>query len=107
MREALGDLAGGLVREGEGTEPLGAQTDLLDEEADALDEAIGLPGTGPGEDEQRRDASLDRLTLLRRGQVQGCFEQARIRLANRCTGDCHRAVRFIGSSCTLHRTRRS
>ena len=62
-REPLGDLAGGLVGEGEGADARRVDAELLDEEADALDEAVRLPRPGPGEHEQRRGLGLDRLAL--------------------------------------------
>ena len=52
-REALGDFAGRLVREGEDADPLGVDLELVDQESDPLDEAEGLSRARAREHEKR------------------------------------------------------
>ena len=61
--EAVRDLAGGLVGEGERADARRIDTQLLHEMAHALDEAVRLAGAGSGEDEQRSRRSRDRRAL--------------------------------------------
>jgi len=57
------DLAGGFVRKGERADPGGIVAQLLDQKANALDEAIRLTGAGAGEHEQRSRRRLDCVAL--------------------------------------------
>ena len=67
--QALGDLAGGFVGEGENADPGGIDGELLDQISDALDEAERLAGAGPGENEKGLRRGLDRGALARGGGV--------------------------------------
>ena len=51
--ETRGDLVGSLVGEGEDADSIRVDSNILDEESNALDEAKGLPRTGAGQDEDR------------------------------------------------------
>src|SRR5687767_3680244 len=57
------DLIGGLVGKGERADARWRNVALFDEKANPLDEAVGLPGPGPCEHEQRARQGLDGFTL--------------------------------------------
>jgi len=67
--QALRDLAGGFVSEGEDADPGRLDPQALDEVSDPLDEAEGLARAGAGENEQRLGRGFDGGTLARRGSV--------------------------------------
>jgi hypothetical protein len=57
--QASGDLAGGLIGEGEDADPGGIYSEPLDEVANALDETECLPRPGTSQDEQWLRGGLD------------------------------------------------
>jgi len=61
--EALGDLAGGFIGKGEDAHPTRIDADLVDQEADSLDEAESFSRAWPGEYEERLRIGLDRQAL--------------------------------------------
>jgi hypothetical protein len=61
--EALRDLAGRFVGEGERADALGGEAQVLQEETDPFDQAERLPGARSGEHQQRRSRRLDRCAL--------------------------------------------
>ena len=76
-REPRRDLVGGLVRERERADARGLDAQLLDEIADALDEAERLPGAGPREHEGWSGRCLDGLALRLRRDVRRQRERQR------------------------------
>jgi hypothetical protein len=63
LLEARRDLVRRLVGEREDADSIRADSKILDEESNALDEAKGLPCTGARQNEYRAWGSFDRLAL--------------------------------------------
>ena len=63
LLEAGRDFVRCLVGEGEDADSLRFDSEVLDEESNALDEAERLAGPGPGKDEDRARRGLDRVAL--------------------------------------------
>ena len=69
--EAFGDFLRGFVGKGDGADPRGIEALALDQEADALDQAEGLPRPGAGQDEHGAEGRLDGLALAGRRRECG------------------------------------
>lgn len=61
--KAVGDLTGGFVREGEGTDPCRIEIVAFDQEANAFRETKGFPRPRPCEDKQWPRLGLDGVSL--------------------------------------------
>ena len=89
-RQPLGDLSRRLVREGERADARRLDRELLEQEADPLDEAERLPRPWPGEHEQRLGGRLDRFSLGGRGDAEGRDVRIpRLAALARDDGGCH------------------
>ena len=71
--EPLGDLVGGLGGEGDGTDAPRLQTEPADEILDPGDQAVGLAGSRPRDDERGAGLGFDGAELSeRRREGHGC-----------------------------------
>ena len=92
--EPMRDLAGGLVGERERADARRVEMQVLDQEVDALGQAVRLARAGAGEDEQRAGVGFDRRALRRRGDerraISGGADCPRERMVTRAA-DARRA----------------